>query len=134
MVLDILCPTDFPERDILKVQPVVTGQCLGWKDPSLVVNPHQRVCSLEHSPSCEAFVACVSGQVGTEPERVPPWGRLLRAVPRVRGQRCLQRGPFLSPQLRQLVSVCINPDPEKRPDVTYVYDVAKRVHASTTSA
>lgn len=41
---------------------------------------------------------------------------------------------FLSLQLRQLVNMCISPDPEKRPDVTYVYDVAKRMHASTASS
>uniref|UniRef100_A0A2K5R779 NEK6-subfamily protein kinase n=1 Tax=Cebus imitator TaxID=2715852 RepID=A0A2K5R779_CEBIM len=33
-----------------------------------------------------------------------------------------------------LVNMCINPDPEKQPDITYVYDVAKRMHACTASS
>lgn len=48
----------------------------------------------------------------------------------------LSWGPLhsLSLQLRQLVNMCINPDPEKRPDITYVYDVAKRMHTCTASS
>jgi len=30
--------------------------------------------------------------------------------------------------MRKLVDACINPDPEQRPDVSYVYDVAKRMY------
>lgn len=100
----------------------------------LATRTHQRVCSLEDSPSCEVFVTCISGQVNTEPESGPREPGCSEPVPLDYVAGDLQRGLFLSPQLRQLVNVCINPDPEKRPDVTYVYDVAKRVHASTTSA
>lgn len=34
-------------------------------------------------------------------------------------------------QLRNLVDMCINPDPEKRPDITYVYDIAKHMKSLT---
>jgi len=35
---------------------------------------------------------------------------------------------FACLQMRKLVDACINPDPEQRPDVSYVYDVAKRMY------
>ncbi|KAG7229471.1 hypothetical protein INR49_012758 [Caranx melampygus] len=34
-------------------------------------------------------------------------------------------------QRRNLVDMCINPDPEKRPDITYVYDIAKHMQNLT---
>lgn len=34
-------------------------------------------------------------------------------------------------QLRNLVDMCINPDPEKRPDITYVYGIAKHMQNIT---
>ncbi|XP_056271129.1 serine/threonine-protein kinase Nek7 isoform X3 [Pseudoliparis swirei] len=34
-------------------------------------------------------------------------------------------------ELRNLVDMCINPDPEKRPDITYVYDIAKHMQSLT---
>uniref|UniRef100_A0A3B4GB40 NEK6-subfamily protein kinase n=1 Tax=Pundamilia nyererei TaxID=303518 RepID=A0A3B4GB40_9CICH len=36
-----------------------------------------------------------------------------------------------SEELRKLVDMCINPDPEKRPDITYVYDIAKHMQSMT---
>uniref|UniRef100_A0A665X407 NEK6-subfamily protein kinase n=1 Tax=Echeneis naucrates TaxID=173247 RepID=A0A665X407_ECHNA len=36
-----------------------------------------------------------------------------------------------SEELRNLVDMCINPDPEKRPDITYVYDIAKHMQNLT---
>uniref|UniRef100_A0A8C5I1H5 NEK6-subfamily protein kinase n=2 Tax=Percomorphaceae TaxID=1489872 RepID=A0A8C5I1H5_GOUWI len=36
-----------------------------------------------------------------------------------------------SEELRNLVDMCINPDPEKRPDITYVYDIAKHMQSLT---
>uniref|UniRef100_A0AAQ4REU8 NEK6-subfamily protein kinase n=1 Tax=Gasterosteus aculeatus aculeatus TaxID=481459 RepID=A0AAQ4REU8_GASAC len=39
-----------------------------------------------------------------------------------------------SEELRNLVDMCINPDPEKRPDITYVYDIAKHMQHLTQSS
>uniref|UniRef100_A0A7N8X254 NEK6-subfamily protein kinase n=1 Tax=Mastacembelus armatus TaxID=205130 RepID=A0A7N8X254_9TELE len=36
-----------------------------------------------------------------------------------------------SEELRNLVDMCINPDPEKRPDITYVYGIAKHMQNLT---
>ncbi|GAB1610890.1 serine/threonine-protein kinase Nek7-like isoform X1 [Argonauta hians] len=34
-----------------------------------------------------------------------------------------------SQELRRLVEMCINPNPEQRPDINYVYNIAKTMHA-----
>ncbi|CDQ88040.1 unnamed protein product [Oncorhynchus mykiss] len=36
-----------------------------------------------------------------------------------------------SEELRKVVDMCINPDPEKRADIIYVYDIAKHMQRQT---
>ncbi|XP_025112688.1 serine/threonine-protein kinase Nek7-like [Pomacea canaliculata] len=40
-------------------------------------------------------------------------------------------GDCYSEELRRLVDACINPDPEQRPTVEYVYNIAKQMYART---
>jgi len=44
---------------------------------------------------------------------------------------CVCYGFFVWFQMRKLVDACINPNPEQRPDISYVYDVAKRMYMPT---
>uniref|UniRef100_H2Z010 NEK6-subfamily protein kinase n=1 Tax=Ciona savignyi TaxID=51511 RepID=H2Z010_CIOSA len=39
-----------------------------------------------------------------------------------------------SEELRNLVAMCINPDPEKRPDISYIYHVASKMYEATKTS
>ena len=87
---------------------------------------------------------CHYGKSSLKDEQVPvSWGLFVSAAALLKSTVCShllcyflslppnQHTPCPSHQLRNLVDMCINPDPEKRPDITYVYDIAKHMQNMT---